>query len=246
MTTRYERIAAELRRRIKAGELSPGEQLPAETELAVQYDVSMPTVRHALELVRDEGLVEKRHGVGTFVRPMPRRITYISSWHSPDSRRPDIDLQVRVNVTEVAAHGELTSLLRVPDATPLAEFVYRSWHDEEPYSLAHIYVPCSVAELGPSRESRSPWGDDIRARLLIAGVRLAGTVERVTARMPTPEEAQTLQLPTRASVLAVKRTSTDIDGRVVEGALLVLPGDRTEAVFTTLAPSEELEGVLRD
>jgi GntR family transcriptional regulator len=246
VTTRYERVAAELRRRIKVGELGAGEQLPSETELATQYDVSMPTIRHALELVRDEGLVEKRHGVGTFVRVVPRRIAYVSSWRSPASRRPEVDLQVRVRASEVKAQAELSSLLRVTDGTPLTEFVYRSWHDEAPYSLAHAYVPCGVAEFGPPCESWSPWGDDIRASLLAAGVTFAATVERVTARMPTPDEAETLQLPARASVLAVKRTSTDTVGRVVEGTLLVLPGDRTEAVFTTLAPSNEPEGVHYD
>ncbi|MFJ9211045.1 UTRA domain-containing protein [Streptomyces sp. NPDC102264] len=67
------------------------------------------------------------------------------------------------------------------------------------------------------------------------------TAERVTARFPTAWEAHTLHISTRAPVLAVERTSTDASDRVVEAALLVLPGDRTDALFTKRSVIQELE-----
>lgn len=64
----YLRIASELRARIVSGELRPGEQVPSVTKLAEAYDVSRPTARRALDLLRQEGLTEGVPGWGTFVK----------------------------------------------------------------------------------------------------------------------------------------------------------------------------------
>jgi GntR family transcriptional regulator len=65
----YKRIQAAIRRRIDAGQLKPGNLVPSERELARVHRVSLMTARHALtELARD-GIVERRHGAGTFVAP---------------------------------------------------------------------------------------------------------------------------------------------------------------------------------
>ena len=69
----YRRIADDLRTRITTGELKPGQRLPAEPALVAQYGVTRGTVRHAVQALRDEGLVEVRLGFGTFVRGEPDR-----------------------------------------------------------------------------------------------------------------------------------------------------------------------------
>lgn len=57
--------------------------------------------------------------------------------------------------------------------------------------------------------------------------------EEISIRLPTPDEASTLRISSALAVLAITRQTADTAGRVVEAALLVLPGDRTDAVFTT-------------
>lgn len=66
--SRYAAIAADLRARIAAGEWPPGTALPSEQVLAGQQRVAMATLRRALELLAAQGLVERVHGRGTFVR----------------------------------------------------------------------------------------------------------------------------------------------------------------------------------
>ena len=63
----YRQVAAHLKQRIAEGAYTPGALLPSEFELAGALDVSRPTVRHALELLKAEGLVESVPGSGTFV-----------------------------------------------------------------------------------------------------------------------------------------------------------------------------------
>lgn len=64
---KYERVAGDLRRAIEGGAFLPGEQLPIELELAEQFGVNRVTVRRALAVLTDAGLVRRERGKGTFV-----------------------------------------------------------------------------------------------------------------------------------------------------------------------------------
>ena len=61
----------ELRKAITGGTFRPGSQLPTEAELCEMLGVSRTVVREALRVLEDDGLVARRHGVGTFVRNHP-------------------------------------------------------------------------------------------------------------------------------------------------------------------------------
>ena len=63
----YQRIQGSIRKTIEAGGLRPGDAVPSERELARIHDVSLMTARHALATLEQEGVVERRRGVGTFV-----------------------------------------------------------------------------------------------------------------------------------------------------------------------------------
>jgi GntR family transcriptional regulator len=70
----YRQIAAWLRSRIEAGEFRPGEDpLPSEKDLVNLFGVARDTARRAVEVLRDEGLVETIPQRGTYVLPKERR-----------------------------------------------------------------------------------------------------------------------------------------------------------------------------
>ena len=60
-----------LRQAIAQGTFRPGSQLPTEAELCQMLGVSRTVVREALRVLEEDGLVARRHGVGTFVRDHP-------------------------------------------------------------------------------------------------------------------------------------------------------------------------------
>jgi GntR family transcriptional regulator len=64
---RYRQLADILRARIESGELPPGRRVPSETTLQQEQGVSRITVRHAIDLLRGEGLVHTVPGLGTYV-----------------------------------------------------------------------------------------------------------------------------------------------------------------------------------
>lgn len=63
----YLEVADDIERRIRSGELQPGTRLLSEKDLAARYRVAYGTVRRAMKILRERGLIESVHGKGTFV-----------------------------------------------------------------------------------------------------------------------------------------------------------------------------------
>lgn len=71
-TPLYRQVYAFVRAAIETGKLKPGDGLPSEQGLADALGVSYDTVRKALQLLRDDGLIETATGIGSFVAETPR------------------------------------------------------------------------------------------------------------------------------------------------------------------------------
>ncbi len=257
MAKRYEQIADTLRAEIDAGQLSRGDRLPSEAALAERFRVSLPTIRQALSVIQAEGLVEKRHGRGNFVR-QPRTTIYRTNdrhqWEKDRVRMPQVerektgatehdtglgvnDLVFQAEYNEAVADEDLAQALRVPVGTALLERRYQTRYSKEdaPFSLVRSYLVHETVASNPDLldASKEPWPGGTQSQLHTIGIELDHITERVTARPPTVEETEALGLTAGVSVLIVRKTSVDTQGRVVELSDITLPGDRTEMLFTT-------------
>ncbi|WFB08612.1 GntR family transcriptional regulator [Streptomyces sp. LX-29] len=254
---RYERIADALRQRIRTGHLQPGQKLPAEAELVTEYKTTQPTLRKALAELQAEGLIDKRHGVGNFVRKPRQRVERNNSrhqWEKDRARRSEeerlttgatehdtgltiSDLVFRASYRDTKANEDLADAFGVPVGTRLLERVYRTRSDGEdaPFNLAHSYLIHDMVAVDPDLldETKEPWPGGTQNQLHRVGIELDRIVERITARPPTVEETEELGLSKGVSVIVLRKTSIDTTGRVVEISDVTLPGDRTELVFTT-------------
>ena len=92
----YQKIASTLREEILEGKWEPGGLMPTEAKLGARFSVSRLTVRHAVAILEEEGLVVRRRGSGTYVSPYPSRriplsleVDYTGSMrnHAPSIRR---------------------------------------------------------------------------------------------------------------------------------------------------------------
>jgi GntR family transcriptional regulator len=253
----YEEIADDLRRSIRNGELKPGARLPSEAELARQHGRSVPTIQNALRLLSAEGLIDKRHGSGTFVRkPRTRAIRDNTrhQWEKDRARMPEAtraatgatehetglvldDLVFFARYRELIAPSDLADAFGVPEGTVLLERTYRTRYSAEsaPFSLVSSYLVRDVIAANPALldETREPWPGGTQNQLYTVGIEVARIEERFTARPPTPEEARELDLPAGTSVILLRKTSYDIHDRIVDISVVTLPGDRTELLFTT-------------
>ena len=87
-------VMNDLAARIRGGQYKPGDKLPTEPEVMAQQGVSRTVVREAMSRLQAAGLVETRHGVGTFVL-------------QPTSTPPALDLTTAVTIRDVLAMLEL-------------------------------------------------------------------------------------------------------------------------------------------
>lgn len=229
---RHHDIADDLRQQITTGSIKPGERLPSEAGLADRYRVSTVTLRRALAVLQGEGLIEKIHGKGNFVRRPHRKITYVGGWGTLDPwTAAEPTWRITVRSTTVPASVHLTTLLKVPMGSPLAEYSCLSLEHGSPHGLARIWIPRDLAPAG-ALDDDSACGEAV-TRFAVLGPSPASVRETVCARSPTPDEASALRIGSTRAVLAITRVATDATGRVVEAGFLAFPGDRVEAVFTT-------------
>ncbi|GGZ10194.1 GntR family transcriptional regulator [Streptomyces poonensis] len=257
MAKAYERIADDLRQRIRAGEWGPGERLPAETKLAEDFRKSLPTLRQALGVLQAEGLIEKQHGRGNVVRKARRPVTRTNERHQweKDRARQTLEERQQTGATErdtgltisdlvfsaefkeIEADEDLAEAFGVPVGTRLLERVYRTRYREEdsPFNVSRSRLLYETAAANPDLldPDNEPWPGGTQNQLHTVGIEVDRVVERVTARPPTFEETEELELTAGVAVMVLRKTSIDTDGRVVEVADVTLPGDRTVLEFTT-------------
>jgi GntR family transcriptional regulator, transcriptional repressor for pyruvate dehydrogenase complex len=147
----YEQIVQQIEQSITKAELKPGDQLPAERELAQQFGVSRTAVREAIKTLREKGLVEAYSGRGTFVTN-----------GTSQAIRQSLDLLMRIGQTD--ASGALEELRQIlePEIAALAAtrveqqhlatmreavaVMDHALHDPEEYIEADLDFHLSLAE----------------------------------------------------------------------------------------------------
>jgi DNA-binding GntR family transcriptional regulator len=226
---RYAQMVNALQERIEAGTYPPGSLLPSENQLITEFGVSRTTVTRALNLLRQDGWIDSQQGRGTFVRGRPAETGRVRRGQELVDR-PDAGAGVRLlDVGSGRPPGRVAAALGVPET---AKVVYRRRltvePDGTPAELVTAWFPPDVAA-GTLLDSPDPIGEGI-AEHLRARKRLRADhlTERVTARLPTAEEATALSIPRRTPVLGVLVVAHDAAGAVLQVADAVLPGDRHE------------------
>ncbi len=239
---RHVHIVDDLRLQITTGVLEAGSRLPAESVLMKRYATSRTTLREAFARLENEGLLIRRQGIGNFVRHNAGRITYGTGGRQA-GRGADSNaaLQLSLSQQTVKADAELADRLELPVGSEVAAYTYRGQYMKDPCSLTLVYVPHAVALLDVAWPGRYLMGEDVRHALVQAKVPIAETVTRISSRLPMRQEAWELRIGVGTAVLEIERVTTDIEGRIVELAQIVLPGFGAEAIFAERAQTRELE-----
>ncbi|WP_086711034.1 GntR family transcriptional regulator [Streptomyces antimycoticus] len=231
----FRQIADALREAIDKGRFREGDKLPSETELVDHFGVSRMTVRNALSLLQQEGLVLSEHGKGVFVRPRPpvRRLASdrFARRHRDQGKaaftveaeaagsRPEVD---NLEVKEERPSQDISARLGSPRKVLARRRRYLL--DGRPVEFATSYLPLDLARNTPIAQP-NPGPGGIYARLEEMGHRLDHFDEEIRARMPSPAEVRTLQLASGVPVIHLVRTAYDSEGRAVEVCDTVMAAD---------------------
>ena len=144
----YHQLYEILRSHIDSGIWQPGDLIPPESELKRQYGVSQITVRQALNILVDNGLIYRRRGQGTFVaqRMITSNLTHIVNF-ADDMKQRGMEPHTEVLDTSISPVSKATAeLLRVEVGEEIASVRRLRYANGEPLSienscLLHKYVP---------------------------------------------------------------------------------------------------------
>lgn len=245
---RYQRIAAELRARIESGQLAPGDTIPSETALLEEFGVSRITVRNAIKLLRAAGLVTTEQGRPTRVRAtlgtanapildFDPTITHtddsdhpdqpgFTTWDSHDWSPVEADSHYRATA---AQHGPALDL---PATEPVFILERHLQHTSGVQVTHRLFVPFAVAAYLPEL-SENPFRTpaDLYQILAQNGHHLRWA-DRITALMPTPDDAATLSIPDGVPLFLHTRITHGNDNRPLILEETRLPADRIRITHT--------------
>ena len=220
---RYRAIADELRGRVESGDLAAGALLPSESELSAAYGVSRVTVRKALELLRDEGLIDARQGFGWFVATERVRQT-LGRLGTIESQLGELGVGSERRVVGfrfVAAPPRARQVLGV-DSVLEVRRVNRA--DGQPFARVTVWCPEEVgARLSRADVEASPFYE-------LVGVPIGSATQTIGAAAAAPEDAALLAVPVGSPVLVCERITRDVHEQPLLLSEHVFPGHRTEFV----------------
>ena len=220
---RYQEISEELRRRIGAGELAPGRLLPSEAELSAAYGASRITIRRALEVLRDDGLLESRQGLGWFVPADPLRQS-LGRLGTIEAQLADRGIESTRQILDFGFVAAPAAVRKVLGVRRVLEVRRLNLADGEPFARVTVWCP----ELLGKRFSLADVEQQPFYELL--DEQLGGATQTIAAGAAGKADAALLGVPLGAPVLLCRRTTSDRAGAPVLLSEHVFPGHRTEFV----------------
>ncbi len=231
--TKYEEIANDLKARIDVGDIQPGDRLPTVIQLCDFYKASKVTVRHAIELLAEQGLVTSRRGSGTYVRKS-RDLT--SEAIASIGR-----LRTEPGFTAENPHGEVSSdvyafevlvppedILRYLELEP-GDFTYYIERVRRlnglPISIEYTYTPI---DLVPGLKRHHLEGSVYAYIREDLGLHIADSTRTIRAVLPSPMEAERLDIRECDPLLEIEQVNALDTGRPFEYSISHHVGSRFE------------------
>jgi phosphonate metabolism transcriptional regulator PhnF len=222
------KIADDLERRIRSRELSPGDKVETEQELARAYMVNRHTVRRALGALQSKGLVETSQGRGSIVRRQTMVMRIRRRTRFSDNMR-HVGIQYRHEIKfmgTVPAEVQVAKALGIKPTAPVVVIERIAYANEGPigvgrHHFSHERLPLFL-EMYRKRLSIT---DTLRDSGILDYVRASTTV---IARLPTPAECELLDLPRHVPLIITRSLNHDMLGNPLEYGESRFAADRVE------------------
>lgn len=220
----YVQIREALRGEITRQVLKRGEKLPSEQELASQFKVSRMTIRESIEDLVDEGLLYRRHGVGTFVAypHLQRDHTRLTSFFD---KAENEGIQVRATLLSMdvrPAKPKVAAALDIPVDSKVIRVKTLRFADNVPITVHDAYMP---HKLFASIYTENLEVQHLWTLFEKCGYKVKRAVQRLEAREATKDIAHLMKIKEGAPILFKERTVYADDGTPVEFTYCYNRGD---------------------
>ena len=228
----YQKVFNVLRQTIIEKRLEPGEKVPPERILCETYGVSRITVRHALRLLEEQGLVERLPGKGTFVRALHEKKMPVLDLNFEKSNKKDPPNIVRKVLTceRILPPDKIIQRLGFLKSEECLLIERLDMSNNEPLSYDQGYIPLNYTssiddEILTKVEFLNLWEE--RENLVISYIQ--STTEAVIADSVAAER---LSIDVGSPILLTTDTTYDVDGKALAVFITLYRGDRYQLVST--------------
>jgi GntR family transcriptional regulator len=232
-TVRYQEIADALRLRVTEGEFPAGRLLPSESELSATYKVSRVTMRRALEVLREAGVLDARQGFGWFVASIPVR-QKIGRLGTIEAQMAESGLTPGRRILEfafVAADRDVKAVLGCDQVLRVRRL---SLADDLPFALVTVFCPAEVGQhLTRAEVERSPFYE-------LLPESLGDATQTIGAAVVEADDARLLEVPLGSAVLRCERVTRNPAGTPVLFSTHIYPAHRTEFVVDLAQPEPSI------
>lgn len=216
---RHLQIAADLRAKILAGDLS--ENLPPFKTLAATYETSNNTAQRAVALLKAEGFVEGHQGKSLIIHGHRIQIIDATPYFDPAITGVTYEL-LHVGPEQPPADAARKLGLTTPSDTAILR-KRLTIRDDIPVEMSWSYYPTHIAE-GTVLERPQRLRGGAPAALAALGYHQHEFIDEIQVRLPTTEELELLEVPAAVPVMRTLRTITDEAGTVLEVVIIVKGG----------------------
>lgn len=220
----WAQVLDDLRRRLADGELT--ERFPTDRELVADYGVSRQTARDAVRRLREEGMVTRERGRGSFVQPRTIEQSLgalYSLFRSIEDQ--GFEQTSTVRTLEGRVNAEAAGMLELAEDAPLVFLERVRLADGEPVAVDCSWLPAALAgrllDAGPELAHGALY--EVLAER--CGLVLTGGWERIRPELPTPAQAELLDVPAGRPLFAIERLAYRGEAPV-EWRHAVVRGDR--------------------
>lgn len=227
----YYQIQRALMGKILSGELTEGDLLASEEELARTYSVSRMTARQALHGLKARGYAHSEKGRGTFVTSpkLEKNIMHLRGFTEDMKQRGMQPSSRLLEQTVVKAEEELAEQLKIEAGAAVMRLRRLRLADGMPMALEVSQIPLQrFPRLERINFAKQSLYHTLRESY---GVRVAWADEVIEALHATREESELLTIPRRASVLSISRVIITTEQTPIEVACSRYRGDRYRALI---------------
>lgn len=215
---KYEIIAIDIREDILNGVYKPNEKLPFEKEICDKYNVSKMTVKKALDLLVNEGLIVKRRGSGTFIKDITEKEIHgiIDKKQFSGLTNNNLGHKVTSNVLDfkvINADNEVANILKI-DEGDFIYFIHRvRYVDDEAIVIEKTYMPLNIIPgIKLSDVEGSIYGY-IKGKL---GLKIQSAHSTIRARKSDSLDRKYLKLSEDEPIIEVERVAYLENGKAFE------------------------------
>jgi GntR family transcriptional regulator len=219
----YRRIEQALRERIAT--LRPGDRLPSDAELTIEFAVSRMTARNAMQRLAEDGLIERQPGRGSFVArpPAHRRANRLMTFTQEMLRR-GLTPSSRVLARAVRPSTEMEAAsLGIAPGDPVVHLRRLRRADDRPIAIETTILRGACAD--PVMTADLARGS-LHEVLTRAGFVLRRGTGTIAAAAATSDDARLLEMRPGDPLLVERRVISDTHGRPVEATESRYPADR--------------------